>query len=56
LTSVQTKARNMVVEIATPGGTIRSIGNPVKTGPAGAFRPPPLLGEHNDLLARVAMS
>ena len=32
LTSEQTRSRNMVVEIATPGGTIRSIGNPVKTG------------------------
>jgi crotonobetainyl-CoA:carnitine CoA-transferase CaiB-like acyl-CoA transferase len=51
LTSEQTRARNMVVEIATPEGVIRSIGNPVKTGAAEAFRPPPLLGEHNDLLS-----
>jgi CoA:oxalate CoA-transferase len=50
LKSEQTRARNMVVEVVTSGGTIRSIGNPVKTGAAEAFRPPPLLGEHNDLL------
>lgn len=37
LTSVQTKARNIVVEIAARGGTIRSIGNPVKTSSAEAL-------------------
>ncbi|MFZ2155158.1 MAG: CoA transferase [Bradyrhizobium sp.] len=56
LASEQTQSRNMVVEIATPGGTIRSIGNPVKTGATEAFRPPPLLGEHNDLLLPAVTS
>ena len=36
LLSEQTQARNMVVQIATLGRTIRSIGNPVKTGAAEA--------------------
>jgi crotonobetainyl-CoA:carnitine CoA-transferase CaiB-like acyl-CoA transferase len=52
LTSEQTLARNMVVSIETPGGVIRSVGNPVKvTGASETFRAPPLLGEHNDLLS-----
>jgi hypothetical protein len=46
----------MVVEIATPDGAIRSIGNPVKTGAVEGFRPPPLLGEHNDLLSPAVTS
>ncbi len=57
LASEQTAARNMVVEIATPDGTIRSVGNPVKvSGMVEQFRSPPLLGEHNDLLRRAAAS
>jgi CoA:oxalate CoA-transferase len=55
LTSEQTLARNMVVDIETSSGTIRSVGNPVKvTGAVETFLPPPLLGEHNDLLSRGA--
>jgi CoA:oxalate CoA-transferase len=51
LISEQTTARNMVVEIALPEGMIRSVGNPLKMpGLMEEFRPPPLLGEHNDLL------
>ncbi len=57
LASEQTAARNMVVEIATPDGAIRSVGNPVKvSGMVEQFRSPPLLGEHNDLLRRAAAS
>ena len=51
LESEQVRARNMVIEIATPHGAIRSIGNPLKvTGVIETFAPPPLLGEHNGLL------
>jgi CoA:oxalate CoA-transferase len=54
LASEQTEARHMVVEIATPDGRIRSVGNPVKvSGMVEAFRRPPLLGEHNDLLGQA---
>ncbi len=57
LASEQTVARNMVVEIATPDGAIRSVGNPVKvSGMVEEFRRPPLLGEHDDLLQRTAAS
>lgn len=57
LASEQTVARNMVVEIATPDGAIRSVGNPVKvSGMVEEFRSPPLLGEHDDLLRRAAAS
>jgi CoA:oxalate CoA-transferase len=51
LASEQTRARNMVVEIMTPDGLIRSVGNPVKVhGAPEHFAPPPLLGEHNNVL------
>lgn len=57
LASEQTVARDMVVEIATPDGPIRSVGNPVKvSGMVEEFRSPPLLGEHDDLLRRAAAS
>jgi CoA:oxalate CoA-transferase len=53
LTSEQTRARNMIIETATPEGVIRSAGNPIKTlGSAERQLPPPLLGEHNHLLAQ----
>ena len=50
LASEQVRARSMVIEIDTPHGAIRSVGNPLKTGDAQTFAPPPLLGEHNDIL------
>jgi crotonobetainyl-CoA:carnitine CoA-transferase CaiB-like acyl-CoA transferase len=49
LASDATRARGMVVEIVTGGGTIRSVGNPVKiAGAEMIHNPPPLLGEHNE--------
>ena len=55
LASAQTRARQMVVEIPTSSGPIRSVGNPVKaSGQDQTFAPPPLLGEHNHLLTRAA--
>jgi CoA:oxalate CoA-transferase len=48
-----TSARDMVVEIATPGGTLKLIGNPIKiTGYEPLYAPPPRLGEQDaaDLL------
>ena len=50
LASEQTRARRMVVEIAFGDGTIKTVGNPIKTGSDWPHRPPPLLGEHNYLL------
>ena len=52
LAGEQVAARNMVIEIDTPHGKIRSVGNPLKTGASQTFAPPPLLGEHNDLLLK----
>ncbi|TAK55868.1 MAG: CoA transferase [Gammaproteobacteria bacterium] len=53
LRSDQTRARHMIVELATPGGPIRVVGNPIKNWGAGEeFARPPLLGEHNYLTAR----
>jgi crotonobetainyl-CoA:carnitine CoA-transferase CaiB-like acyl-CoA transferase len=44
LASEQTVARSMVIEIPTPDGPLRLIGNPVKvSGITETFRPPPLL-------------
>jgi len=51
LASEQVRARRMVIEVALGDGMIRTVGNPIKTGSAGQHRPPPLLGEHNHLLA-----
>ena len=54
LSSEQTRARNMVIEIETAGALIRSVGNPIKTsGASDRCLPPPLLGEHNDLLRQA---
>jgi len=50
LASEQTRARRMVVEIALGDGTIKTVGNPIKTGSDWPHRLPPLLGEHNHLL------
>jgi CoA:oxalate CoA-transferase len=47
LDSEQTRSRNMVVDLATPHGTIRAVGNPIKiSGVQEEFLAPPLLGEH----------
>ena len=51
LAGEQVRARGMVVEIALGDGTIRTVGNPIKAGGIGPHRPPPLLGEHDHLLA-----
>ena len=51
LAGEQTRARRMVIEIALGDGTIRTVGNPIKAGGADQHQPPPLLGEHNHLLA-----
>ena len=51
----QVAARNMVVEMNHPTvGRLRSIGNPVKTPlmDEGPFEPPPLHGQHTDLVLR----
>ena len=39
--------RNMLVEIEHPTiGSIKTSGNPIKTGQDEIFSPPPLLGQH----------
>ncbi|MBX6369698.1 MAG: CoA transferase [Rhodospirillales bacterium] len=51
LASDVARAREMVVSIPTDAGTIRAVGNPIKTqGEASRYAPPPLLGEHNAVL------
>ena len=56
LAGEQARARGMVVEIALGDGTIRTVGNPIKTGSTGQHRPPPLLGEHNHILSESVMA
>jgi CoA:oxalate CoA-transferase len=47
LRSSQTAAREMVVSVSTPHGTLRLVGNPLKQeGRSTEYAPPPLLGEH----------
>jgi formyl-CoA transferase len=47
LTGEQTRARHMVVDLATPQGSIRAVGNPIKVcGMQEEFLAPPLLNEH----------
>jgi len=47
LASEQTRARRMAIEIETPHGTLRAVGNPIKiSGVQDEFSAPPLLGEH----------
>lgn len=48
----QTEARDMIVEVATPQGILRLVGNPIKDGNATLGLPAPLLGEHTDALCR----
>jgi crotonobetainyl-CoA:carnitine CoA-transferase CaiB-like acyl-CoA transferase len=46
-----TRERGMVVDVPTPAGPIRSVGNPFKiTGVRTRYEAPPLLGEHTDEL------
>ncbi len=56
LAGEQTRARGMIVEIALGDGTIRTVGNPIKTGSTEQHRPPPLLGEHNQILSESVMA
>jgi crotonobetainyl-CoA:carnitine CoA-transferase CaiB-like acyl-CoA transferase len=47
LASEQAQVRRMVVEIPTPDGPIRAVGNPIKLdGCETRYQAPPLLGEH----------
>lgn len=49
----QVRARSMVVEVPyAPSGTLKMTASPIRMSatPANSARPPPLLGEHNDLL------
>ena len=51
LASDLTRERDMITAIECPGGTIRAVGNPIRiAGMRQEYRPPPLLGEHNDPL------
>jgi crotonobetainyl-CoA:carnitine CoA-transferase CaiB-like acyl-CoA transferase len=57
LASEQVQTRRMIVEIPAGNETIRAVGNPLKiSGQVEAFGPPPLLGEHNELLMEIAPS
>lgn len=52
LASEHTRKRRMVLELATPDGPIRVVGNPIKISDASDLtRAPPLLGEHTSMLA-----
>jgi crotonobetainyl-CoA:carnitine CoA-transferase CaiB-like acyl-CoA transferase len=47
LRTTQTAAREMVVSVSTPHGTVQLVGNPCKLkGGSTQYTPPPLLGEH----------
>lgn len=51
LASEHTAARNMVTHVDADGVSIRIVGNPIKVmGAIEQFSPPPLLGEHDDLV------
>ncbi|WP_454916186.1 CaiB/BaiF CoA transferase family protein [Xanthobacter sediminis] len=51
LASAQTAARDMVMHVDGNGTAIRVVGNPIKVmGAIERFAPPPLLGEHDDLV------
>lgn len=51
LASEHVRHRGMVVEIPTPDGVIRAVGNPIKTdGDDRTPAPPPLLNEHAGIL------
>jgi crotonobetainyl-CoA:carnitine CoA-transferase CaiB-like acyl-CoA transferase len=53
LASDVTAARDMVVSIPCEGGPIRAVGNPIRiAGERTQYRAPPLLGEHDWLLAQ----
>lgn len=51
LASDATTARGMIIDIGTPAGPLRLIGNPIKVeGQLERYAPPPSLGEHSDQL------
>ncbi len=51
LASELVRERGMVASVPTEGGTVRSVGNPVRiTGMQQAYGAPPLLGEHGSQL------
>lgn len=51
LASELVREREMVASVPTEGGTIRSVGNPVRiAGLQQTYGPPPLLGEHGPQL------
>jgi crotonobetainyl-CoA:carnitine CoA-transferase CaiB-like acyl-CoA transferase len=51
LASDLTREREMVVDVPTPAGSIRSVGNPFKiAGVRTSYEAPPLLGEHTEEL------
>ena len=53
LNNENTSAREMVISVATPGGPLRMIGNPIKIqGMTGNFVAPPRLGEHGEELGK----
>ena len=57
LASEQVDHREMVVALETPAGLLKAVGNPIKIdGQATAYALPPLLGEHNSVLAECAPS
>ncbi len=57
LASEQVAHRKMVVALETPAGLLKAVGNPIKIdGQATAYALPPLLGEHNCVLAECAPS
>ena len=57
LASENVAARHMVVSIATPGGRLRFVGNPIKVeGFEEAYCAPPQLGEHAALLESPRMT
>lgn len=55
LASENVRARNMVIDMWTPEGVIRAVGNPIKnSGVVESFIRPPLLGEHDGHLTNGA--
>lgn len=59
LSDVQIEARNMVVEVEHPNGTVYKVpGNPIKLSDTheDSFSSPPLLGEHTEEILRTVLS
>jgi len=58
LSDVQVEARNMVVEVEHPNGTVYKVpGNPIKLSDTheDTYSSPPLLGEHTDEILRTVL-